>query len=111
MQKKIIVMVSMTVMIIISIAAIRPKYNGANNFLKRILKFCLKISVRRNYQKSWSMNLKMSWGCLVIFAMQEDKNSHKPDYASDEKPEKQIARYMMRMTIGINEKYFDLKHP
>lgn len=33
------------------------------------------------------------------------------DYASDEKPEKQIARAMMRMTIEINKNYFDIKQP
>jgi hypothetical protein len=33
------------------------------------------------------------------------------DYASDKKPEKEIAREMLRMTLGINKKYFKVKHP
>jgi len=33
------------------------------------------------------------------------------DFASDAKPEKEIARSMMRMTLGINKKYFKVKHP
>jgi hypothetical protein len=33
------------------------------------------------------------------------------DYASDAKPEKKIARAMMRVTLGINKKYFKIKHP
>ena len=33
------------------------------------------------------------------------------DFASDAKPEKQIARAMMRMTLGINKKYLKIKHP
>ena len=33
------------------------------------------------------------------------------DYASDAKPEKEIARAMMRMTLGINKKFFKVKHP
>ena len=33
------------------------------------------------------------------------------DYASDAKPEKEIARSMMRVTLGINKKYFNIKHP
>ena len=33
------------------------------------------------------------------------------DFASDAKPEKQIAREMMRMTLGINKKYLKIKHP
>lgn len=31
------------------------------------------------------------------------------DFASDEKPEKEITRNMMRMTTKINEKYFHIK--
>src|SRR5665213_1940113 len=38
-------------------------------------------------------------------------NGHGLDFASDAKPEKEIARAMMRMTLGINKKYFKLKHP
>ena len=33
------------------------------------------------------------------------------DYASDEKPEKEIARSMMRMTMEINKKYFEMEQP
>lgn len=48
-------------------------------------------------------------GCSFCHA--EQKGSHRLDYASDEKPEKNIARSMMRMTLNINKKYFDLRHP
>ncbi len=44
------------------------------------------------------------------FCHAEEKGSHKLDYASDEKPEKEIARKMMKMTNGLNRKYFQLKH-
>ncbi|MEO6406171.1 MAG: c-type cytochrome [Ferruginibacter sp.] len=33
------------------------------------------------------------------------------DYASDAKPEKEIARSMMRMTLELNNKYFGVQHP
>src|SRR6516225_1328764 len=33
------------------------------------------------------------------FCHQEDATTHKPDYAGDGKPEKGIAREMMRMTL------------
>jgi hypothetical protein len=49
-------------------------------------------------------------GVSCGFCHVEQKDSHRLDYASDEKPEKQIARMMMQMTIGINKKYFKLKH-
>ena len=40
----------------------------------------------------------------------KEKDSNRLDYASDEKPEKQVARLMMKMTMGINKKYFKLKY-
>src|SRR5258707_14290433 len=45
------------------------------------------------------------------FCHAADKNTGELDFASDAKPEKEIARSMMRMTIGINKKYFKIKHP
>ncbi len=35
----------------------------------------------------------------------------KLNFASDEKPEKDIARDMMKMTIQLNRKYFHVKRP
>lgn len=34
-----------------------------------------------------------------------------PDYASDAKPEKRIARAMMKMTLTMNKRFFKVKHP
>ena len=48
-------------------------------------------------------------GCNFCHA--EQKGSHRLDYASDAKPEKEIAREMMRMTMKINAKYFKVRHP
>jgi hypothetical protein len=45
------------------------------------------------------------------FCHGEQPNSHRPDYASDARPEKAIARAMMRMTINLNKKYFLVKKP
>jgi hypothetical protein len=45
------------------------------------------------------------------FCHGEQPGSHRPDYASDAKPEKAIARAMMRMTINLNKKYFLVKKP
>jgi hypothetical protein len=36
---------------------------------------------------------------------------HGLDFASDAKPEKQIARRMMRMTLELNKKYFSVLKP
>jgi len=50
-------------------------------------------------------------GVSCTFCHEQGKDSLRLDYASDAKPEKQIARRMMTMTMGINKKYFGLKHP
>ena len=42
--------------------------------------------------------------CHVPF---KDTSNHHLDFASDEKPEKNIARKMLKMTAKINKKYFD----
>jgi len=50
-------------------------------------------------------------GVSCGFCHAENKDTHKPDYASDEKPEKKIAREMMRMTGKINKRFFKIDHP
>lgn len=49
-------------------------------------------------------------GVSCGFCHANEKDGHGLDFASDAKPEKEIARAMMRMTIGINKKYFKVKH-
>ncbi|MBS1915030.1 MAG: c-type cytochrome [Bacteroidetes bacterium] len=44
--------------------------------------------------------------CNFCHAPSKDSTNHHLDFASDEKPEKDIARHMMRMTAKINKKYF-----
>jgi hypothetical protein len=48
-------------------------------------------------------------GCGFCHAKQ--KGSERLDYTSDAKPEKEIARRMMRMTLKVNRKYFQVAHP
>jgi hypothetical protein len=50
-------------------------------------------------------------GVTCNFCHANAKDGRGLDFASDEKPEKEITRAMMRMTLGINKKYFKLKHP
>ena len=50
-------------------------------------------------------------GVSCTFCHAAGKDSLQLDFASDVKPEKLIARRMMTMTMGINKKYFGLKHP
>ena len=50
-------------------------------------------------------------GVTCGFCHADAKDGHGLDFASDAKPEIEIARAMMRMTLGINKKYFKIKHP
>jgi cytochrome c553 len=50
-------------------------------------------------------------GVSCGFCHANNKDGHGLDFASDTKPEKEIARSMMRMTLNINKKYLKLKHP
>jgi hypothetical protein len=50
-------------------------------------------------------------GVTCNFCHANNADGHGLDFASDAKPEKEISRAMMRMTLGINKKYFKLKHP
>ncbi len=44
--------------------------------------------------------------CNFCHAPSADTASHHLDFPSDAKPEKDIARHMMKMTAKINKKYF-----
>ena len=50
-------------------------------------------------------------GVSCSFCHVEDKNSHKLDYASDDNPQKNVARSMMKMTLKINKQFFDVRRP
>ena len=47
--------------------------------------------------------------CGFCHAPSKDSTVHHPDFASDDKPEKNIARSMYKMTHRINKKYFSFE--
>ena len=50
-------------------------------------------------------------GVRCAFCHAGQHGSDKLDYASDAKPEKEIARVMMRMTLKLNARYFQVHRP
>jgi len=50
-------------------------------------------------------------GVSCGFCHAPNKEGDGLDYASDAKPEKQIARQMLRMTLAINHDYFKIDSP
>jgi hypothetical protein len=50
-------------------------------------------------------------GVTCDFCHAPANDGHGLDFVSDAKPEKEIAREMMQMTIDINKEYFKIKRP
>ncbi|MDR3715665.1 MAG: c-type cytochrome [Puia sp.] len=101
--KKIAIALSLIAFMTIGMAATKP----LDDKPKRNLKVLPKDISREDLGKIMD-EFKTALGvkCNFCHAASKDSTSHHPDFASDEKPEKDIARHMMRMTTKINKKYF-----
>ena len=106
--RKGIVISALSLTVIGSVAATGPAKNSEPAFKN------LKVLPKNISQKQLSAimvdQFQDELGVSCNFCHSENKETHKPDYASDEKPEKQISRLMMQMTNGINKKYFKIRH-
>ena len=105
-SKKYGVIVALGIVLIAGIAAVPAPANEYKN-LKVLPKDISTKDLSRIMIDDFEDGLGVSCG----FCHAEEKDSHKLDYASDEKPEKEIARLMMKMTLDVNEKYFQVTHP
>lgn len=106
LRRTYILMLVLTSAITMGVAALPSPTNEYRN-----LKVLPKNIDTKNLSKIMVDDFEDGLGVSCGFCHVEEKDSHRLDYASDEKPEKQIARLMMKMTMGINQKYFKLKHP
>jgi hypothetical protein len=106
LKKKSAVILALAGTVAIGVAALP----SANNEYKN-LKVLPKNISSKDLTKIMIDDFEDGLGVSCAFCHAQGKDSLNLDYASDAKPEKQIARRMMKMTIGINEKYFCLKHP
>jgi Photosynthetic reaction centre cytochrome C subunit len=109
LPRKLFVIAGLSVSVLVGIAAVRPGNPPDDKFIN--LKVLPKNISSKELSKIMVDEFPDDLGVSCNFCHAENKDTHRPDYASDEKPEKQIARYMMRMTIGINKKYFKLHRP
>lgn len=100
------VIIAMVIVVIAGTAAVPSPSNDYKN-LKVLPKDISTKDLSRIMIDDFEDGLGVSCG----FCHAEEKDSHKLDYASDEKPEKEIARLMMKMTLDVNEKYFQVTHP
>jgi hypothetical protein len=101
--KKLAVASGLIVFMVIGMAATMP----LDNKPKRNLKVLPKDISHEDLEKvmdSWKVALGVK--CNFCHAPSKDSTSHHLDFASDAKPEKDMARHMFRMTAKINKKYF-----
>lgn len=109
LKRKIVVVSALSITVLASVSAIQPEKPAGNEY--KNLKVLPKNISSKKLSSIMVDEFSDDLGVSCNFCHSENKDTHKPDYASDEKPEKQIARYMMRMTMRINKKYFKLGHP
>jgi hypothetical protein len=107
--RQLIVITALSVTVVTAVAAIKPQTPPDTKF--KNLKVLPKNISSKKLSEIMVDEFQDDLGVSCNFCHAENKNTHRPDYAADEKPEKQIARYMMAMTIGINKKYFKLSRP
>jgi hypothetical protein len=103
-NRKFFVITLVSIFTIIGIAATKAP---EEEHLYKNLKVLPKNTTKEQLDKVMD-NFKVSLGvkCNFCHAPSKDTAVHHPDFASDEKPEKNIAREMMKMTAKINKKFF-----
>ncbi|MEJ0102465.1 MAG: c-type cytochrome [Bacteroidota bacterium] len=90
----------MFVFVILGIAATKPADGYKNlKILKKDISHDDLSKVMHNFNDALGVK------CTFCHAPAKDGEKY-PDFASDEKPEKTIARQMMKMTNRINKKFF-----
>jgi hypothetical protein len=101
--RKLAVSLAFITFVIAGIAATRPQEEHPNKNLKVLPK---NISHEDLDKVMDGFKAALGVKCNFCHAPSKDTSNHHLDFASDEKPEKDIARHMMRMTAKINKKYF-----
>ena len=107
-SRKFIMVMGIAAILVVSVAAIEP---GKPKEAYTNLKVLPKDISTKALQKIMVDEFQDGLGVGCNFCHAREKGALTLDYASDEKPEKEIARVMMTMTMDINKKYFQVEHP
>lgn len=102
--KKIAVALTLIAFMFIGMAATRPLNDKKPKRNLKVLPKDISDSALDKTMDGWKAALGVK--CGFCHARSADSTSRKLDFASDAKPEKDIARHMFRMTGKINKKYF-----
>ena len=102
MKNKAVVLLGLAVFVFIGIAASKPTGNKERNL--KVLPKDISNADLDSVMEGFAKGLNVA----CDFCHAESKTiKNDIDYASDDKPEKEIARIMMKMTASINKDYFD----
>lgn len=104
--RKLSVSIACIVFILVGFAATRPADDPPHKNLKILPK-----NISHDDLDKVMDGFKAALGvkCNFCHAPYKDSTQRHLDFASDEKPEKNTARRMMRMTAKINRKFFDFR--
>ena len=108
-NRKFIVMAAMAAVVTTAVAFTAPPPD--DHVFKNLKILPKDISHEKLDKIMHGFNNALGVKCNFCHARSQDTTVHHPDFASDEKPEKSIARSMMKMTLKINKKFFEAKHP
>jgi hypothetical protein len=101
--KKNLAVIMISIFVVVGIAATKPPNEHKYTNLKILPK---NISDEELGKIMGNFKDALGVKCNFCHAPSKDSASHHLDFASDDKPEKNIARKMMKMTTKINKKYF-----
>jgi hypothetical protein len=102
-NRKTIAFVLFSLFIVAGIAATKPPEDEKFKNLKVLPKNISKDDLDKVMD---GFKAALGVKCTFCHAPSKDTADHHPDFPSDAKPEKNIARKMMKMTQKINKKYF-----
>ncbi len=106
--KKIIVLTGLTGFALFGIIAARPPEEEKPVY-KNLKVLSKKISDKDMDFVMESFGVQLGVNCLFCHPGTQNGNDFTIDYATDELQNKRIARDMLRMTMKLNKKYFNLK--
>jgi cytochrome c553 len=101
-QKKFIIVAALFASMVVGVAATNPPEDGPKNL--KVLPKNTSGEELHKIMDEWKTALGVK--CNFCHAPAADTTSHHLDFASDAKPEKDIARHMYKMAGKINKKFF-----
>ena len=104
--KKFAVVAVLAVLTVIGMSAMRPTEDKPPKMNLKVLPKHISHDDLLKTMDSWRTALGVK--CNFCHAQSADSSSHRLDFASDAKPEKNIARHMYKMAKKINKKFFSM---